>query len=65
MVKEGATDDLFNHLCSILPAFLQHCHVKRNQADSYNKEREAVGCEDFDKSFAGRLLGELHMYVSR
>jgi hypothetical protein len=64
MAKEGATDGLFNHLCSILPAFLQHCHVKRNQADSYNKEREA-GCEDFDKSFAGRLLGELHMYVSR
>ena len=52
MVKEGTTDDLFDHLCSILPEFLQHCHVKRNQADSYNKEREAVGCEEFDKSFA-------------
>jgi hypothetical protein len=29
MVKEGTTDDLFDHLCSILPEFLQHCHVKK------------------------------------
>ena len=52
MVKEGTTDDLFDYLCSILPEFLRHCHVKRHQADSYNQEREAVACEDFDKSFA-------------
>ena len=52
MVKEGTTDDLFDHLCSIPPEFLRHCHVKRNQADSYNREREDVGCEGFDKSFA-------------
>ena len=35
MVKEGAMDDLFDYLCSILHEFLQHCHVKQNQADRY------------------------------
>ena len=41
MVKEGTIDDLFDHLCSILLEFLQHCHVKRNQAD-YKYEVSAM-----------------------
>jgi hypothetical protein len=52
MVKEGTSDDLFSHICAILPEFLQHSYIKRNQAESYQKEREAVGDEDFDPSFA-------------
>ena len=52
MIKEGTTDDLFDHICLTLPAFLQHCYVKRNQANSYNKEREGVGRENFDNSLA-------------
>ena len=42
MVMEGTTDDLFNHICSELPAFLKHCYIKRCRAKSYQMEREAV-----------------------
>ena len=48
----GFTDDLFDHICSMLPNFLEHCYVKRNQADSYNEERKMVGDENFDTTFA-------------
>ncbi|CAB3978921.1 Hypothetical predicted protein [Paramuricea clavata] len=51
IVKEGTSDDLFSHLCAILPEFLQHSYTKRNQAESYHNEREAVS-GDFDQSFA-------------
>ena len=52
MVKEGTSDELFAHICAILPEFLQHCCTKRSQAESYQKEREAVGGDAFDESFA-------------
>ena len=50
--QEGLTDDLFQHICSMLPRFLEHCYVKRNQAESYNEERNMVGSHDFDPAFA-------------
>ena len=52
MVKEGTSNNLFSHICAILPVSLQHCFTKRTQAESYQKEKEAVGGDDFDESFA-------------
>ena len=42
VLEEGTTNDLQQHILSILPQFLQHCHTKREQATSYNHQREAA-----------------------
>ena len=49
--REGLTDDLFQHICFMLPRFLKHCYVKRNQTESYNEERNMVGSHDFGPAF--------------
>ena len=47
MVEEGTTDDLRGHICIILPQFMEHCFVKRQQALAYKHEREAIDeCAD-------------------
>ena len=38
--NEGFANDLFNHICLMLPQFFEHCYVKRNQAESYNEEKK-------------------------
>ena len=43
VIEEGTTKDLMDHICSMTPKFLEHCFIKRKQADSYNKERDAAG----------------------
>jgi len=42
VVEEGSASDLVTYLCSITPQFLEHCYVKRHQADMYKKQREAA-----------------------
>ena len=39
MIGEGTTDDLRGHICTILPQFMEHCFVKRQQALAYKPER--------------------------
>lgn len=47
--EDGTVGELVEHITAILPQFLQHCYVKREQATSYNAQREKAGsesCED-------------------
>lgn len=41
MVEEGSVIELCEHICSLLPQFLEHCFVKRHQSNTYQKQREA------------------------
>ena len=50
--SEGFIDDLFDHFRSMLPNFLEHCYVKRNQADTRLQRRGAEGGENFHSTFA-------------
>ena len=52
MVEEGTTDDLFDHISLMLPKFLEHCYVKRSQANSYAIERESVGSQNSEQTRA-------------
>ncbi|PIK50917.1 putative transposon-derived Buster3 transposase-like protein-like [Apostichopus japonicus] len=38
LIEEGTTEELAEHICSLLLQFLQHCYMKRHQASSYNTE---------------------------
>lgn len=51
-VEEGTTEDLFNHISSLVPQFLRHCFIKRMQAEYYQKQREAITSEQSDSSVA-------------
>ena len=42
VVEEGTTADLRNYICSILPQFMEHCYIKREQATAYKLERKAI-----------------------
>ena len=44
-VEEGTTQDLFNHISSLVPQSLRHCFIKRMQAEYYQKQREAITSE--------------------
>lgn len=48
VIEEGTAFDLAKYIISITPQFLEHSYVKRNQADSYQKQREAIGCSSFN-----------------
>ena len=43
VVEEGTTDELQHYICSILPQFMEHCYIKREQATAYKLERETIG----------------------
>ncbi len=45
VLEEGTTDDLIDHIISILPQFLEHCYIKRQQAASYKTERDSIAME--------------------
>lgn len=45
VIQEGSTDDLMDHICSMIPKFMEHCFIKRKQAESYNRQRVAAGAE--------------------
>ncbi|XP_030827949.1 uncharacterized protein LOC115928135 [Strongylocentrotus purpuratus] len=46
--EEGTVGELVQHITAILPQFLQHCYVKREQASAYNAQREKVSPESHD-----------------
>lgn len=41
-VEEGTTEDLYMYLKSLIPQFVEHCHVKQVQAAAYQEERAAM-----------------------
>ena len=51
-VEDGTIEDLLEHMCSLIPKFLEHCYVKRKQADAYNKERDAALSETYNPETA-------------
>ena len=53
--EEGTTDELYDHICNLIPQFLAHCYTKRMQAEAYNKERENAGFNATDHSTAALL----------
>ena len=67
MVEEGTTDDLRGHICTILPQFMEHCFVKRQQALANKHEREAIDeCADkallqvdFSENYTGIYQDEI------
>lgn len=57
-VEEGTTDELAEFISSLLPQFLEHCYVKRQQAAFYNEDRgrnessaEALIQVDFSENY--------------
>ena len=38
VLEEATTEELYIHICSIIPQFMAHCITKRMQAETYNKE---------------------------
>ena len=38
VLEEGTTEELYTHICSIIPQFMALCCTKRVQAEAYNKE---------------------------
>ncbi|XP_033122920.1 uncharacterized protein LOC117121731 [Anneissia japonica] len=46
--EDGTLAELVEHICDILPQFLQHCYVKREQAAACNSQRESVASEYHD-----------------
>lgn len=51
-VEEGTVEDLLAHICDMIPQFLEHCYIKREQAAAYNKERDEAQSEDYDPEIA-------------
>ncbi len=51
-VEEGSIDDLTEHMCSLIPKFLEHCYVKRSQAEEYNRQRDAALAESYSQTTA-------------
>ena len=42
VMEEGTTQELREYICLILPQFLEHCYIKRQQAAMYQEERKAA-----------------------
>ena len=55
VLEDGITDELYNHICTLIPQFMAHCFTKRMQAEAYNKEREDAGSDSADNSTAALL----------
>ncbi|CAB4014894.1 Hypothetical predicted protein [Paramuricea clavata] len=54
-VEEGTTEELYTHICSIIPQFMAHCFTKRMQAEAYNKERKDAEADSESLSNAAFL----------
>ncbi|CAB3988658.1 Hypothetical predicted protein [Paramuricea clavata] len=54
-VEEGTTEELYTHICSIIPHFMAHCFTKRMQAEAYNKERKDAEADSESLSNAAFL----------
>ncbi|KAJ8033178.1 39S ribosomal protein L13, mitochondrial [Holothuria leucospilota] len=50
--EEGTVGELVEHITAILPQFLQHCYVKREQAAAYNAQREKALSESHNSHSA-------------
>ena len=69
VVEDGTTADLFEHVKTLLPQFLEHCFVKRTQSEQYQIERnhiakplnkaEALMQVDFSKNYTCMLQDEV------
>ena len=42
VVEDGTTADIFEHVKTLLPQFLEHCFVKRAQSEQYQIERNCI-----------------------
>ena len=50
--EEGTVEELVEYICAILPKFLEHCYVKREQAAAYQTQREKAASESHDAKTA-------------
>ena len=46
-MEEGSTIELAELICSIVPQFLEHCYIKRKQADTYRNMKKEAEKESF------------------
>ena len=44
--------DICDYIRSILSVFLKHCYAERNQAATYNMEKETAGTNSHEKTAA-------------
>ncbi|KAJ4428237.1 hypothetical protein ANN_24254 [Periplaneta americana] len=42
VLEEGCTTELVGYICSIISQFIEHCYIKRHQAQCYRNVREDV-----------------------
>ncbi|CAB3977243.1 Hypothetical predicted protein [Paramuricea clavata] len=54
-VEEGTAEELYTHICSIIPQFMAHCFTKRMQAEAYNKEQKDAEADSESLSNAAFL----------
>lgn len=47
VLEEGCTTELVEYICSIIPQFIEHCYIKRHQAQCYRNVREDVDKSSF------------------
>ena len=55
VLEEGTTEELYTHICSLIPQFMARCYTKRMQAETYNKERQSAGTQSEFSSNAAFL----------
>ena len=46
--EEGTVGELVEHITAILPQFLQHCFMKREQSSSYNAQTVKAGSTAYE-----------------
>lgn len=46
VLQEGTTKDLWEYIYFQLPTFMEHCYIKRNQAEKYNAAKKKALSEN-------------------